>query len=72
MVSGSSHYHCHLSFYNSHSDLELLRHLQLPSLLHFILLSSSVPNFYEVEPISSQWILTTSYRVRKVRDVLLK
>jgi hypothetical protein len=72
MVSGSSHYYCHLSLCNSHSDLELLRHLQLPPLPHFIPLSSSMPNFYEVEPVSTQLILSISYSVRNVRDVLLK
>jgi hypothetical protein len=72
MVSGSSHDHYHLSLCNSHSDLELLRHLQLPPLPPFILLSSGVPNFYEVEPVSSQLIPSISYRVRNVRDVLLK
>ncbi len=72
MVSGSSHYHYHLSLCNSHSDLELLRHLQLPLLPHFIPLSSSMPNFYEEEPVSSQLILSIDCWVRNVRDVLLK
>ncbi len=72
MVLGSTHYHRYPSLYNSHSTLDLLRHLQLLPLPHFILLSSSVPNFYAVEPVNSQLILSISYWVRNVRDVLLK